>query len=58
MILNAKINEKDLHVAVVIGIVDLTLLLRAKCVALICLSTVNKRSFLYQKLAENHCVTL
>ena len=55
-ILNAKVNEKDLHVAVLNGRVDLTLLLRAKCVELICSSTVNKRSYVYQKLAENRCV--
>ena len=47
-ILNVKVNEKDLHVAVLSGIVDLTLLLRAKCVVSICSSTVNKRSYVYQ----------
>ena len=57
-ILNVNVNKKDLRVAVLIGIVDLTLLLRAKHVVSICLSTVNKHSYLYQKLAENCCVTL
>ena len=55
-ILNANVNEKDLHFAVVIGIVGLTLLLRAKRVVFICSSTVNKHLYLYQKLAENRCV--
>ena len=53
-ILNANVNEKDLHVAVLL-IVDLTLLLRATRMVLICSSTVNKRSYFYQKL-ENRCV--
>ena len=57
-ILNAKVNEKDLHVAVLLGIVDLTLLLRGKRVVSICSSTVNKYSYIYQKLAEKGCVTL
>ena len=57
-ILNINVNEKDLRAVVLIGIVDLTLLLRAKHVVSICSSTVNKHSYLYQKLAENCCVTL
>ena len=51
-ILNAKVNEKDLHVAVLFGIVDLTLLLRAKRVVLISWSTVNKRSYMYVSLPK------
>ena len=56
-ILNANMNEKDLHVAVLL-IIELTLVLRAKHMVSICSSTVNKHSYLYQKFAENRCVTL
>ena len=55
-ILNANVNEEDLHVAVLFKlIVDLTLLLRATRMVSICSFTVNKRSYFYQKL-ENRCV--
>ena len=49
-------NEKDMNAIVLIGVVNLILLLRVKRLVSIGSSTVNKHTYLYQKLADNRCV--